>query len=264
MKTIYTLLVSALTVHAGWYGLDFSPWYTVFDTTPQGSEIARFDFPPRTLGAHFPAFVIYEQVTPVDLRGATITCKMDLTNVTPETTFVFGGEGRWNKGTMPSHARLYFATVSGYYNEGISTNYWFHNNGTYAVLTNNMGIATLTATINGWGGWTDGKGGSLSNAFWDAASRAIEVGICFGGGNFFDVGCAVSSGNATFRLLSFSVSVPFRAEIDRDTAQVSVSGGFGANRYQIQESDDLALWSVVGTNSVTATPNHFYRVKLVD
>jgi hypothetical protein len=268
MKTIYALLISTLLAHAGWYGLDFSPAYAIFDATPSGSELADFNFPPQSLHAHFPAFLLHEQAAPFDLRGTTITCTFDLTNVTPETLFVFGGISSFNKGPTPPHARLFFSTVSGYYNEGVATNYWFHNNGSYAVITNNMGVATLTATIDHWGDWTDNKGGSLSNAFWDAAGRAVQVGMCFGGGYYFDVGIAVSAGNATFRLLSFTVKPSYRLKIERETAQVSVADGFEANSYQIEESDDLVSWCsagvISGTNAITAMPNHFYRATLVE
>lgn len=247
------LIIASFRALAGWQMIDYYPGYSI---TPEPDR--SLTFPPSDNHAHYPAFLVWHQPEPMDLSNATISCTFTLT-ASPDATFRFGGQGTWNTGSRPPHTRLYFATVDGYDNEGPATNYWF-NGASMVVISNNTGTATLTATLDHFGGWTHGQGST--NGFWEAANHAVAVGICFGGGSYYDIGLSLTSGAASLQIESFTVTPRYRLKIE--DSQISVTGGYWNDSYQIQHGliDWVEFGTLSGTNRIPATEGFFRAIRL--
>lgn len=200
---LFLILVVGARGQPDWTGIDYYPGYNFFPVARQAGEVCSFSFPAPGAGDHYPAFLVETNAASVSLSNRIITATFSL-ECSPDAVLRFGGQGRWNLGPMPPNTRIYFSTVTMYNNGGTPTNFWF--NSTWVELTNNTGTATLSVTLNNPSAWTDSYGESESNAFWNAAANVREVGVCFGGGDFYDIGDAMVSGTATFHLLSFSTS----------------------------------------------------------
>ncbi len=209
MKTLLlTLLLfcAALSVNsAQWQVLRYYPYYTFTNAAPSETGVAAFPFPNNEDHQWFPAFLVVTQQNAVNLSNATMRCSFRV-DATADATFRFGGQGTWNLGPTPPSARLYFSTVNGYDNNQPGTNYWF--NGAGVEITNTTGTAALSVMLDTNVGWTDGQGQSDAGAFWSAAGRVKSVGLAFGGGWFYDIGIAMTSGQATFNLLTYDVAAP--------------------------------------------------------
>lgn len=201
-----------IAISALWVGIDFFPGYNYFPVTTQPGEICSFAFTPAPAAAHYQAFLVETNLAPISLQNCTVTATFSL-ECSPGAVLRFGGMYLWNPGPpLPPNVRLYLATVTGYDNEGLASNYWF--NSAWVELSTNTGTATLTASLADSTGWTDsgaqnGRGGD----FVSATGSVREIGLAIGGGSFYDIGCAMQTGNAgtvTFHLLSFTVSEPTR------------------------------------------------------
>jgi hypothetical protein len=195
MKPLLMLVLS------GWTGIDYYPGYNFFPVQTKPGEVCAFDFPESALHAHYPAFLVQTNAGCFSLSNRTVTATFRL-DCSTDAVFRYGGQGYWNNGGLPANTRLFFSTVTGYDNNGPATNYWFNSG--WVELNTNTGTASLSATLTNAAGWSDGQGTSDSNAFWKASGIVVQVGVCFGGGNYYDIGDAMDSGTATFHLLGFS------------------------------------------------------------
>jgi hypothetical protein len=245
-----------------WTGIDYYPGYNFFPVETQSGDVCSFAFPDASSHAHYPAFLVQTNAACFSLSNRILTLTF-LLECSTNAVFRFGGEGSWNTGGFPANTRIFFSTVTGYDNEGAGTNYWF--NSTWVELSTNTGTASLSVTLTNAASWSDGQGGSDSNAFWRASSNVLEVGVCFGGGSFFDVGDAMISGAAVFHLKSFSIVPPqFRIYIDGD--QLTIRGNVNLD-FMIEHSDDMVLWLDYGSarldEPVTVEKSGFYRAKLL-
>lgn len=240
------LACAALTMAAqaqDWQRLDYYPGYS---WSPAAA--GTFTFPDAAVHSHYPAFLVVTQVQAMDLSNAVIRCRF---TVEGAATFRYGGEGSWNLGPRPASVRLFFSSDIGYDNNTPApTNYWF--NTPWSAVTN-QGIVTLEARLDHAGEWTDAMGGNDVAAFWTCARHVQQVGVAFGGGNFYDVGVAVVTGSATFRLLEFTVTPRFSM-----TSDLRIIGGFSQATYRVYRSDDLEHWSC-WTNGISPG---FYRAKV--
>ena len=235
MRLILPLLLTVLSANAQWQLLRYFTTYPTFDPTNAPAEanaIAGFTFPPSSQGKLFPAFLTHTQVTTMNLSGSVMRAEFSVT-ATPDAVFRFGGQGTWNPGTAPPNTRLYFSVEPHYYNEGPHSNYWFSKSGA-VFITNGFNTAVMSASITNPAQWSDGQGQSVPEQFWWAASRVKSVGICFGGGSFYDIGIAMVTGTAEFHLYSFDCNPPFRVEI---------VGGYTGNNYGFFYSTNLVNWT---------------------
>ncbi len=188
-----------------WQLISYYPGYTFSD-----AGAGSFTFPDVATHQHYPAFLVCTQAQSMNLSNATVVATFTV-EADPGTEFRYGGEGNWNIGPMPASARFFFSAVAGYNNAGTgSTNYWFNSN--WVEVTN--GTATLIATFNP-ADWTDAGGCNecppIAEAnFWYAVANVREVGIAYGGGDFYDIGIATSNGSASFSLDYFGVTPKFK------------------------------------------------------
>ena len=133
------------------------------------------------------------------LNGKTITATFEIVGV---ATFQYYGQP--DACGAPANTRLYFNTNGPF----AYTNFWWSNPAS-AVLTG-PGTAVVTANVNPamWSDW-NGQFGTVdpetTAAFEAAAANPDLVGLSFGGGCFFENGVGTSSGNATFKLISYTI-----------------------------------------------------------
>jgi hypothetical protein len=208
LATIFLLLALSAGAQSAWTGIDFYPGFNYFQVTTLPGELCSFNFPSAPAAAHYPAFLIQTNNFPISLSNCTVTATFHL-ECSPGAMLRFGGQGSWNFGTLPPSARFYLATVTGYDNEGPATNYWF--NSSSVELSTNTGTATINASLAPGTGWSDGQGGSDTNAFANATTNVMEIGMAFGGGWYYDIGCAMATGttgSASFHLLRFAIFPP--------------------------------------------------------
>ena len=238
MRLILPLLLTVLSANAQWQLLRYFTTYPTYDPTNAPAEanaIAGFLLPPSSQGKLFPAFLTHTQATTMNLSGSVLRAEFGVT-ASPDATFRFGGQGTWNTGTVPPNTRLYFSVDTDYYHEGPHSNYWFSKSGA-VFITNAIGNAVMSVTITNPAQWSDGqghKGQDEPEQFWWAASRVRSVGLCFGGGSFYDIGIAMVTGTAEFHLYSFDCDPPFRVEI---------VGGYTGNSYGFVYSTNAVDWS---------------------
>ncbi len=183
---------SLLNYYPGWY----------FATQIQANT---FSFPYRgqwPIGS-FPAFVVLTNAIPQDISSGAITATFRVM-ATEDAVFRFGGQGSWNTGPTPPHARLFFSARLGYNAEdGCPKCSWYSADG-WQPISN--GVFTVTASLDPLR-WTD-SGAALNGTpppvttFQEAITNVIEAGICFGGGSFYDIGVGMTEGQATFEMLS--------------------------------------------------------------
>lgn len=236
MKLVLTmLLIGAMRASAAsllhyWPGWWFAPMTA--DT---------FSFPTNGASS-FPAFIVQTNTAPQSLVGKTLSATFRV-NATADAVFRFGGQDKWNTGTTPPHARLFFSTRLGYDAEdGCPKCSWYSADG-WQVISN--GTFTVTATLDP-DRWTDSgaRPWGETNSFAGALTNVIEVGLCFGGGSFYDIGVALTSGAATFTLTDLRVSV-------------------NPLTLNVESSPDLANWSVLHELRVFPTnASGFFRVRV--
>jgi hypothetical protein len=137
---------------------------------------------------------------PVNLIGATlrVTVRIETTNA----PVIYYGTGGY-PGPKGPNLRLYFSTVPGPYSSGDAnarpTNYWWAGSAEifFGPASGNFtgvvpGVSTVSASIGSMQ-WSDSQGHPAADpryraGFLFAAGRARELGVSFGGGNFFDTG----------------------------------------------------------------------------
>jgi len=185
-------------------------YYPSYTFTPVAES--SFIFPDAASHQHYPAFMVCTQAQAMNLTGETLICEFAV-ETAPDTVMRFGGQDSWNNGPRPASARLFFSAVAGYNNSGTgSTNYWF--NSQWVEIGTNTTTATLIAALDP-AEWTDAGGCAECRTtteadFWNAVANVREVGLAFGGGDFYDIGIATVSGSCTFHLTRFTVSEKFR------------------------------------------------------
>lgn len=201
------LLVTAMpnvadAAASGWKIYSYNASGQAFSSkqAPSGTGIAEFDFQP------VPDDALLAMNAKSSILGKTITATFEIVGA---GTFTYYGQGTTgNPCATPASARLYFSTSNGPF---AYTKYWWSNPAS-AVLTS-PGSASVTATVEP-GQWSDWNGqfgtvdGDTTAAFNVAASNPDLIGLSFGGGCFFQNGVGMSSGSATFKLLSFTVLSP--------------------------------------------------------
>jgi hypothetical protein len=192
---------AALLLLSAWTGIDYYPGYNFFPVDSQPGEVCSFTFPDAALHAHYPAFLVQTNASSLSMSNRTVALTFSL-DCSSNAVFRYGGQDFWNIGGLPANARLFFSTIGGYTDSGPYTNYWFHS--AWVELSTNTGTASLSATFDNPVDWAGGQGEINSNAFWNASANVVQLGLAVGGGNYYDIGAAVTSGTATFHLKSFS------------------------------------------------------------
>jgi hypothetical protein len=163
-----------------------------------GTDVADFDF----LSTPDDALLAIKQPTGphVALNGKTITATFAIDGA---ATFQYFGQP--DACGTPASTRLYFNTNGPF----AFTNFWWSNPAA-AVLTG-QGTGVVIANVNpvSWSDW-NGKFGTenaATTAAFDAAAADPDlVGLSFGGGCFFENGVGVSTGSATFKLISYTIN----------------------------------------------------------
>lgn len=228
---------SLLNYYPGWY---FAPL-----------ESNTFAFPYR--GGSFPAFVVQTNAARQDISAGAITATFRVV-ATDDARFTFGGEGRWNTGPMPPHARLFFSSRLGYYAEdGCPECSWWSADG-WQVISN--GTFTITASFDP-ARWSHSHGQTNAAAFAAALTNVIEAGVSFGGGSFFDIGVGLTAGNATFEMLALDFIPPGGA------VKLPLADGLNC----ISTSTDLTNWTALTARTgpgvmripVGTDPQRFWR-----
>ncbi len=215
-----------LSSFAGWnvnYFDGRGVWHPVLaDST---TEIARFTFRQyNTYTFDYMVGGIFSSDPLVigDLIGKTITLETHIENdVIPQ--FMFGGQfGCCNTGSMPPHYRVFITsdtrTFNAHSGNTAPTNYWWSELGQVS-LNDLVQVPYATITVNCSSSvWTDGWGersdGVRSNDFQNCLANVAQVGIMFGGGNYFDNGVSTTNNvPATFVLDYFEVHSPVIQEV---------------------------------------------------
>ena len=131
------------------------------------------------------------------ILGKTITAKFAIEGA---GTFTYYGAPTAG---LPANARLYFNTANGPF---AFTKYWWSNpaNWTLAVAP---GVGTISVNVDPalWSDWNGQFGTTDVAAFNEAASNPDLIGLSFGGGSFFENGVGMSTGSATFKLISYTI-----------------------------------------------------------
>jgi hypothetical protein len=200
------LWISGMTARgaADWFEIDTYPSYPMHTATVSTGDVATVIFPKYDATGSWPAFLVWQPSGVINLSNATVGISLSLDCVT-NSQFWFGGKNSFNSGTMPPSTRFFFSTVTGYSNTGPETNYWFCHL-PWLSITNNLGATGMIVHVTSPGVWSDGQGQCDTNAFWAAAANVKQVGICFGGGSFYDIGVACTNAPATLHIPTFNVS----------------------------------------------------------
>jgi len=216
-----------------------------YNTSWYFSEIndGVFDFPLKG-STYFPAFVVRTNSATQNVSAlATIVAKFSV-EASSDASFVYGGQDVWNIGTTPPHARLFFSSRLGYDGEdGCPKCSWFSVDG-WQVISN--GCFTISASLDS-SRWTDSgariTGTPQIETFEQALASVEEVGVCFGGGCFYDIGVGLKTGFATFKMISLQIIKP-----------VTVT---------IESSGDLTNWNQLQSFTMTPTnAQNFLRLKV--
>ena len=227
MKTILiSLLITLATLSSqAWELYRFGPtWNWTSEPADYGSG-SRFTFPTydtSTVGYMVGGVFTTDARYVGDLRGKTVSFRVDLSS-SGTSNFVFGGQisvPPWNTGNIPPSFRLFLTSTEPPFSvaasNGDQLNYWCSQ-----AIDGPMGISldwlssvgTAIVSINVTNTlWTAAHGqrsdGEFATDFLNCVSRIRQIGIMFGGGSFFDVGCAVrpNTGAATLTLSNFTVT----------------------------------------------------------
>lgn len=144
-----------------------------------------------------------------NLSNKTITVSVTLTalNGNPQYTY-WGKDTILNQGTTPANYRLFFSSIAAPYTQRPTCGncYWFSHQA-WNYFTN--GTTVINGDFNP-SQWSNSYGQWATNNLVDfnTAVRSVkQLGLMFGGGNFFDVGIGVvpNSGTAIFTLNNFVV-----------------------------------------------------------
>lgn len=170
----------------------------------------KFSFPSYPLIypiTGFPAFIVKTNLNPQKISGVLkATYKVAASE---NVVFRFGGQGNWNTGPTPPHARLFFSSKIGYRNNDPCPECsWWSQDG-WQTLSN--GAYTIQALLD-YTKWTDSYAGQSSNNFSRALTNVIELGLSFGGGSFYDVG--VAADKAEFEMLSMQDIEPIQIKLE--------------------------------------------------
>lgn len=202
------LLLAALSMPAdaassgGWKIYSYNPGGSLSSkqATGDAASIAQFAF----LSTPDDALLATKQPDGAHgtLNGKTITATFAIEGV---ATFTYYGDP--DGCNTPPNTRLYFNTNGPF----AYTNFWWSNpESETLVATDAATVFTVSANVNAalWSDW-NGQGGTVdpetTAAFEAAAADPDLVGLSFGGGCFFENGVGVSSGSATFRLISYTI-----------------------------------------------------------
>jgi hypothetical protein len=158
-----------------------------------------------------------------NLVGKTVSATIQLETIN-NPILEFGNDS--GEGLRCSNVRLYFTTTRvPYVNtqaDANETQYWWADVGWVALNNGNpapaiAGIYTLTVPIDP-ALWSDSQGRSgsiLTNEFYRAARGVRQIGLSFGGGDYFDTGTRVNNldhpeSAAMFYILDYRVVQPIR------------------------------------------------------
>ena len=195
-----------------------SPWilyswgnnglYRGSDASGVSGDVATFSFPVDVGNTAYPAFLTTTTVQAVlgNLTGKALLANLTISDVAG-TTYRYGGQGTWNLGSLPANVRLFISTSAAVYNlndaQQNEDSYWW-SQVAWAQVQN--GTFTLTDTFDP-AHWSNAQGHLASDrlaAFQAVVANVRQIGASFGGGNFFDVGVALLSGQSTFHLHSYT------------------------------------------------------------
>lgn len=148
-----------------------------------------------------------------DFTGKSLTANLSILS-TLGARFAYGGmldangqQPGWNTGTLPANVRFFISSYRDTYNNLYADYhpdlFWWSKGGTVSV---NQGIYTLTASLDP-SAWTNAAGQTNAVGFANAVKGTAQIGLSFGGGNFYDVGVGVleNTGQAWFALQTFCV-----------------------------------------------------------
>lgn len=230
MKNIITLLfaltlsVAAQTLPPGTNATPADEFSLVYFGTPLGGGFwyatnftdGTFNFPTNGVRS-YPAFAVKTNASPIDISGAALLIVTFQVNQLENTYYRYGGQGVYNTGPMPPHARMFFSTRYNYDNEDGCPKCSWWNSDAWQSITN--GVFTLTANLDPLK-WSDSGARLRTSAppttltFQDALTNVAQIGVSFGGGSFYDTGLAVTAGQSTFTLISVRVIKPVRVAVE--------------------------------------------------
>jgi hypothetical protein len=201
----------------------------------------------------FPTSVVKTNAEGINIRpGSKMKARFRITGV--DAVFRFGGQGTFNNGPTAPHARLYFSAKADVYGneDGCPNCHWWSQEATgWKALE--PGTFEIEATMTE-GLWSNSGARVFSpppiNTFSEALSQVRQVGLTFGGGNYFDIGCGLTSGAATFELLDFSVTHPDDVLVITRDGENGAVLSWANSELRLWESTDGNTWfHVVGATS---------------
>ena len=213
------MTTTVLILASIWQVLNWSSDYVPADALGQGTDIATLQFPTNIGYTPFVAFLV--TTNPVgSLVGKKLTFTFAI-ETQDDPTFVFGGHDNWNWGPRPPGCTFIISSQTGYGKaqyDACPACFWFYD-AVWCSIGEGEFSVTLSMNGNFWSNAGTSDGGesiTQSNTFRQVIENPAQVGIAFGGGDFFDVGVALMNigGSATFHLTSFEVVTPLRINDD--------------------------------------------------
>ena len=202
----FALLVAAMPSTAdaaasGWKIYSYNPSGRALSSkqAPSGTAaIAQFDVLPTPDDA---LLAMKASGAPdSSILGKTITATFAIEGA---GTFTYFGEGTPdNPCGTPANTRLYFNTANGPF---AFTKFWWSNPAAMTLTAPGAGVVTATVEPAEWSDWGGEPGATQPDGFALAAANPDLIGLSFGGGCFFENGVGMSSGSATFKLISFTI-----------------------------------------------------------
>lgn len=174
-----------------------------------GSSLANFDFTNATNTALLTTSKDKSLIG--DLTGKVITATFTITGTTDAAFTYSGAPGAC--GLNGPFVRLYF-TGNGEKSPGFYSDFWWSHPGSAALSVTGTNQVTLTASLADVAGWSDWNGQSPASNFLAAAASVSEIGLSFGGGCFFANGVGLSTGSASFHLVSYSLADTASFKVD--------------------------------------------------
>ena len=195
------LLIGAMPSEAdaaasGWKIYSYNPSGRALSSkqAPAGTAaIATFEFLPTPDNA----LLANKATANASILGKTITATYRIVG-----TGVFAYYGQPDGCGTPASVRLYFNTANGPF---AYTKYWWSNPAAAILAAPGTGTVTTTVDAVNWSDWGGEMGATQVAGFNEAASNPDLIGLSFGGGCFFENGVGVSSGSATFELISYTI-----------------------------------------------------------
>lgn len=124
--------------------------------------------------------------------------------------FVYGGQGSWNPGTTPANVRLFFSTQPRYNLKRAGRHeddyWWSVTPGSMFIFAASDEAGKMNIVLSAalkpehWSNAQGHRAADRPEGFSRATKRVRQWGVSFGGGSFYDVGCATVWGTGTAKV----------------------------------------------------------------